>query len=100
MAPRVELNDILKVICPNIYFQPPSDVQMTYPAIVYERDTAESKYANNFPYKFDKKYQLTLITRNPDEDAIFKALVELPMCAHERFYVSDNLNHDVFVIYF
>jgi hypothetical protein len=40
-----------------------------------------------------------MITRNPDESA-FDAIVALPMCVHERFYVADNLNHDVFNIYF
>lgn len=99
MAPRSELQAILEVACSNVYFQPPASVEMVYPAIVYERDTAQTKFANNLPYAFDQKYQMILISRNPDE-TIFKALASLPKCVHERFYVSDNLNHDVFVIYF
>lgn len=72
---------------------------MNYPAIVYERDRANTKFADDRPYSIIKKYSLTLISRNPDE-SIFEALAALPMCAHERFFVVDNLNHDVFSIYF
>lgn len=96
---RTELNNILKEICPNVYFQPPANVQMTYPAVVYERNRADTKYADGKPYTVTKQYSLKLICRNPDE-TIFEALAALPMCGHERFYVVDNLNHDVFNIYF
>lgn len=99
MAPRSDLQEILEGICPNVYFQPPASVQMIYPAIVYERDRADTKFADNRPYTNTKQYSLTSISRNPDE-SIFEALAALPMCVHERFFVVDNLNHDVFNIYF
>lgn len=100
MAPRRhDLQEILEGICPHVYFQPPANVQMSYPAIVYERGRANTKFADNKPYDITKQYSLTLISRNPDE-SIFEALAALPMCAHERFFVVDNLNHDVFNIYF
>lgn len=73
---------------------------MEYPAIVYQRDTADVAYADNQAYLSKKQYQLLFITRNPDDNAIWEALANLPMCRHERFYVSDNLNHDVFTIFF
>jgi hypothetical protein len=72
---------------------------MTYPAIVYERDRADTKFADDRPYSVTKQYSITLISKNPDE-SIFDALAALPMCAHERHFVADNLNHDVFNIYF
>lgn len=100
MVPRrYDLQEILEGVCPNVYFQPPANVQMIYPAIVYERSRADVKFADNRPYSNTKQYSLTLISRNPDE-SIFEALAALPMCAHERFFVVDNLNHDVFNIYF
>jgi hypothetical protein len=99
MAPRAQLQLILEQILPNVYFQPPPNVQMEYPAIVYQRARADSVFANNDPYRVTKQYEVTMITRNPDESA-FDALVLLPMCTHERNYVADNLNHDVFNIYF
>lgn len=99
MAPRHDLQSILELVCPNVYFQPPANVQMLYPAIVYERGRADTKFADNNPYSTTKSYSMTLISRNPDE-SIFEVLAALPMCAHERFFVVDNLNHDVFSIYF
>lgn len=99
MAPRPDLQTILEGITPNVYFQPPANVQMLYPAIVYERDRADSKFADDLPYSVTKKYSLQLISEEPD-DNIFDALAKLPMCAHERFFVAGNLNHDVFNIYF
>jgi hypothetical protein len=99
MDRRLSLQTLLKSICANVYFQAPSNVQMLYPAIVYGRGRAETKFADNRPYSHSKNYSLTLISRNPDE-AIFEALAALPMCAHETHYVAENLNHDVFSIYF
>jgi hypothetical protein len=99
MVRRHDLQVILEVICPNVYFQPPANVQMIYPAIVYQRDRADSKHADDLPYTVIKRYALTLISKNPDE-TIFEALSALPMCRHERFFVVDNLNHDAFNIYF
>jgi hypothetical protein len=99
MAPRASLQALLENIVPRVYFQPPTNVQMEYPAIVYERLRMDSAFADNRPYRSLQRYQVMLITRNPDESA-FNALVQLPMCTHERYYVADNLNHDVFYIYF
>lgn len=99
MAPRLELQAILEAICSHTYFQPPADVQIQYPAIVYERDRSDTKFADNLPYSVTKQYSLTLISKNPD-DAIFETLSKLPMCAHERHFAVNNLNHDVFSIYF
>jgi hypothetical protein len=99
MVRRHDLQEILEGVCPNVYFQPPANVQMIYPAIVYERDRADIKNADDIPYSVIKRYSLTLISRNPDE-TIFEALAALQMCRHERFFVVDNLNHDVFNIYF
>lgn len=99
MASRDLLQTILETIVPKVYFQPPTNVQMEYPAIVYERARADTAFADNGPYRFTKQYQLTLISRDPDESAL-DTIASLEMCTHERFYVADNLNHDVFNIYF
>lgn len=99
MDRRLQLNEIFKAMCENVYFQPPRNQQMLYPAIVYHRDPAYSKSANNKPYMVVKQYEVMLIARNPDED-IWHKLAALPMSTHDRFFVADNLNHDVFTIYF
>lgn len=83
----------------NVYFQPPADVQMNYPAIVYKRDYAVSEFAGNYPYRYTKRYLVTVIDRNPDS-TIPDKVAALPMCIFSRHFVVDNLNHDAFNLYF
>lgn len=81
-----------------IYFQPPSNVKMVYPAIVYELERVVKKRADNKSYLQDRRYQVTLITKNPD-DPVFDALASLVHSEFERFFTTDTLNHFVFNIY-
>lgn len=99
LRPRSELQGILEGLCPNVYAQPPANVQMQYPAIVYKRDRADTKFADDKPYSVTRQYALTLISATVDT-SIFEALAALPMCKHERNFVVNNLHHDVFTIYF
>lgn len=101
MSARLQLQDILEGIlgAPNVYFQPPASIQMQYPCIVYSRDGANTRFADNIPYKKQMRYQVTVIDRNPDS-VIPGRVAELPTCSYDRFMAVDNLNHDVFTLYF
>lgn len=83
----------------NVYFQPPSSVRIKYPAIVYSRSDIDNKHANNAVYLSDVRYQLTVIDEDPDSEIVAK-VAQLPKCSFDRHYASDNLNHDVFTIYY
>jgi len=96
---RSQLHELLLDITDNVYFQPPANVQMQYPCIVYHRDFAETEFADNNPYSYTKRYMVMVIDRNPDS-AIPDKVANLPMCTFDRFYTADNLNHDVFKIFF
>lgn len=97
--PRSELQVILTSITPNVYFQPPESVKMSYPAIVYSRDFEDRKFAGNKLYSRHKRYQVTVIDRDPDS-TIPDAVGELPMCSFVRHFTADNLNHDVYELFF
>lgn len=97
--PRIELQAILKEIVPNVYFQPPNGLKLSYPCIIYERDTIDTRHANNKLYKMTNRYSVTVIDRNPDS-SIPNSVMSLPLCSHNRFFTSDDLNHDVFTLYF
>jgi hypothetical protein len=84
---------------PHVYFQPPPNVQMAYPAIVYQRDNGCAPSSLAIGRKYDQRYQVTVIDRSPDSKVIDRVR-ELPRCAYNRFFVADGLNHDVFVLYF
>ncbi len=83
----------------NVYFQPPPTIKMTYPCIVYKRDFALTFFSGNKPYKYGKRYQVMVIDSDPDSKIPDK-IAELPMCVFDRFFTADNLNHDVFKLFF
>lgn len=101
MGQRLDLHEILKTILgsDNVYFQPPPTVTMEYPCIVYRREWAKNFHADDKPYATKKSYQVTVIDRDPDS-VIPDKIAELPLCAFDRFYVAENLNHDVFKVFF
>lgn len=101
MAQRLELQNLLVDILgsSNIYFQPPPTVKMQYPCIIYNREYVDIKYSNNQPYKHKKRYQITVVDTNPDS-VIHEKVAALPLCAYDRFYTADNLNHDVYNLFF
>lgn len=101
MERRLKLQAILEGITKNknVYFQPPSSIRMRYPAIVYSLDNIDTIYADDKPYRMRKNYLVTLIVDDPDSDLIDK-ISKLPLCSFERSYVSDNLYHYVFSLFY
>lgn len=101
MAQRLDLHALLKDILglDYVYFQPPASITLNYPCIVYERARMDVKHADNQPYAKTRRYKVKLIDRNPDS-ALVDKISALPLCSHDAFYTADNLNHDVFTLYF
>ena len=101
MASRLELQSKFEDVLGsrNVYFQPPSSVRMQYPAIVYSRKDIEGRFANDKIYRKLLCYEAILIDKNPDSEFIDKIL-DLPYCSFDRHYEADNLNHDVFTIFY
>jgi len=86
-------------IVPDVYFQPPSNVVMQFPCIMYVRDSSLSAFAGNSAYLHVKRYQVTVVDRNPDSP-LPDQVEKLPMCRFDRFFASDDLNHWVFNLFF
>jgi hypothetical protein len=82
-----------------VYFQPPDNLVMQFPCIVYQRYIAKTDFADGQPYIHTKRYQVTVIDADPDS-LIPDKVAALPLCLHNRFFVVDNLNHDVFNLYY
>ena len=72
---------------------------MRYPCIVYRRDRPSVAFADNKPYRRTQRYQVTVIDSDPDSD-IPDLIAALPLCEYDRFFTADNLNHDVFNLFF
>lgn len=82
-----------------VYFQPPPNLAIAYPCIIYKRDFANTQFADNNPYRSSKRYQITIIDQDPDS-VIPDKVANLPMCLFERHFTAGNLHHDVYNIYF
>lgn len=102
MEKRIKLQRELEAILGSkkVYFQPPESLRLEYPCIIYRRSNCETKFSNNMPYNFTKQYDLTYITKNPDDPMVDKIAMSFQMIQHDRFYTADNLNHDVFTLYY
>lgn len=98
---RLELQALLEELLASdhVYFQPPKNTRMEYPCIVYSRSDRDTRHANNLPYKDRKRYQVTVISSDPDSE-IPEKIAALPLCRFEQHFTADHLNHDVYQLFF
>ena len=101
MSSRTDLQKKLEEILGNrnVYFQPPTNTMIQYPAIVYSLKRKESKFADNAKYLKLNCYEIIVIDKKPSNPAV-DTLLDFPYSSYDRNYVSDNLNHDVVTLYF
>jgi len=99
MGQRLQLHQLLETFVDNVYFQPPTNIHLKYPCIIYKRDFAETKFADDIPYNHRLRYMVTVIDRDPDSDIPGK-VASIPMSLFNRFYTADDLNHDVYTVFF
>lgn len=103
MGTRKELNDILSEIIEDedrVYFQPPESIKLKYPCIIYNRVSGLSRFADDRTYFTKKKYDITVIDKDPDSPIPDKISENIKGVNYDRHYVADNLHHDVFNLYF
>lgn len=83
----------------HVYYNPPENLKMEYPAIRYSKNDIEDTYASNIKYISRDVYDLVVIDKKPDNHVI-KKLLELPYSEFDRHYVADGLNHDIIRIFY
>ena len=101
MRDRISLDNILRECLgsTSVYYNPPENIKMHYPCIVYDRDDSYTSRANDKLYYKMKRYRITVIDRDPDSE-IPDAIEELPYCNFNRSYKADGLCHFVFTLYY
>ena len=82
-----------------LYIQPPAGKQMSYPCITISRNTGDTAFADNASFRHQKRYTLTAIDEDPESE-LYDLLASLPRARHDRSFPADNLNHDVFTLFF
>lgn len=82
------------------YFQPPADIEMSYPCFVYNYTNDQDTFADNIHYQESKRYTVTVIDEDPDSEIPNKLKKRLPYCTSDRNFVVDGLNHFVYTLFY
>jgi hypothetical protein len=98
---RLDLQSLLEGLQAgvSVYFQPPENVAIQYPAIIYNRDLQQTFFADNSPYYRKTRWQITVIDRDPDS-ALPDLVSALPLSRFVRHFTTSGLNHDIYDVYF
>lgn len=96
---REALQTYFETLTPNVSFQPPSNVKLSYPCIVYQRQSYFSTHANNTQYMGRYVYQVTVIDKDPESEIPEQILKTMSMSSLSSVFTIDNLHHTVITIY-
>lgn len=84
----------------NVYFQPPENVKLKYPACIYSLMNHRTHHADDRPYFARPKYNVQYITRDPDDSMINNLVMAFPTITHNTSFKSDGLYHFSYELYF
>lgn len=86
----------------NVYFQPPSDVLIKYPCFIYNQSPIYTITADDKKYLYMGHYSLTYIDSNVERAMAMKMKIldSFEHISFERAFTSENLNHDVYNLYY
>ena len=81
------------------YFQRPPKTGMEYNCILYSAKPDVRFRANNGIYLIGVEYTVTYIHNDPDDESVNYILTHFQYVRYDRQYISDELYHDVFIIF-
>jgi hypothetical protein len=101
MRSRIKLHELLVGVLGSryVYFQPPESLKLTYPCIIYERHDISNTFADDDVYLDPRQYRVTVVDPDPDSEIVNK-MAKFKTPRFVRHMVVDNLNHDIFNIYY
>lgn len=99
-----QIRDILYTInnTEDVYYDPPSGIQMTYPCFRFVLNNTDQRFADNCSYLRKNRWAITYITRDVEDlDIVIKGMLDsFRYCTHETTFRADNLHQAVFNLYF
>lgn len=100
MANRLDLQEKLEELIgkSRVFFQPPESIKLKYPCLLYNLENIDQRFADDKTYLGKKRYSLTYITKNPDDNKVEEILNTFSLLRFDRCYTADNLNHYVYTI--
>lgn len=81
-----------------VYFQPPENLKIGYPAVIFHLSKVKLDHADDVPYKGAREYSVVLISKEPEPEVIDEIL-KIPYTTLDTTYISDGMNHFVFTTY-
>lgn len=102
MGSRVELHNELKAVLgsSNVYFQPPSNVSLKFPCIIYSLSAVDTDHADDQVYTLNRRYTVQHIFKDVNNDLIDDLLGRFSYISYDRRFVNDNLYHDNYSIFY
>lgn len=84
----------------NVYFQPPSNIHMNYPCIVYYANPIYAFHADNTRYLVWYEYKVQIIAHDPDFQLFDTFPDNFSFCSESGArFAKDNLNHANYTLY-
>lgn len=96
---REKLHNKLLDIVENVYFQPPANIKLTYPCIIYRKTPGDRKHANDKAYISAQGFTLTVIERDPDTPIKNETLDYFSMISEGTSFTVDGLYHSQLTLY-
>lgn len=100
MNTRLKLHAELVEVLDNVYFQPPADIRMKYPCIVYHKSGKYREYADNIQFREMQLYQVTVISPDPDNQIADILERSFQHCYITNYMVVDHLSHTQLTLYY
>ena len=97
---RYALHTELQEFADAVYFQPPSNIRMNYPCIIYHKISKIKEYANDKWYFKKQGYQITVIDKDPDSLIADDLEDHFQYCAISQYFVNENLHHVTLELYY
>jgi hypothetical protein len=84
------------------YFQPPTSptIKLQYPCTIYNLSDVYTNSADDQNYRAIRRYQVTYITKDPDDALIDEFLLHFKSISFSRHFTSDGLNHYIYDLYY
>ena len=101
MLKRVDIQETFKFLLGsnNVYYQPPANLKMKYPAIVYSLDGLDVKRFDNTRLINKNCFSVTHIYRNESENLVETMLKNFEYISFDNRSIVDGIYNDHYTIY-
>lgn len=101
MLKRVDIQEKFKFLLGsnNVYYQPPANLKMKYPAIVYSLDGLDVKRFDNTRLINKNCFSVTHIYRNESENLVEAMLKNFEYVSFDNRSIVDGIYNDHYTIY-